>query len=391
MAEHWFRSALMVVALAPLAYYLLALYCSWEYFRATRSKQNGNTLPRFEPPVSILKPVRGVDRDAYLNFASFCSLPYPQYELLFAVSDPDDPVLAVIEKLRRDFPATAIGLVTDVPQLGANRKVNNLAALAGAARYDLLVVCDSDVRVPPGYLHAVTAPFATAEVGGVTAFFRSRTDGGLAADLEALVIATETVPNALVARRIEGRVKFAFGWTMATTKKHLAEIGGFASMVNHHSDDFELGNRLAARGFRIELMDEPVEMVYPQETLGEFFKHELRWAIGLRNVRPLGYWGLLLTFGLPWTILAMLAAPAGWIAAAYLAAYLALRFVLVWTVGVRGLEDEVARRRWWLVPLRDLFNFAVWVAGFFTNRIRWRGVSYRVKKGLLIPAEASRE
>ncbi len=389
MSAYFFlRSAVLLVALAPFGYYLLAIYCGWDYFRKVRTKAPNSTA--FAPAASILKPVRGLDRDAYANFASFCKLDYPEYEILFAVEEADDPIVAVIEQLQRDFPERAIRLFTGVAQPGANHKVNNLCRLVHEARHELLVISDSDVRVERDYLREVVAPFADPEVGAVTAFFRAVPGGTLAADLEALVLATETVPNALVARKIEGRMQFLFGWTMTTTKSHLAAIHGFEGMMNDHSDDFELGNRMAARGFRIELIDQPVLMMYPRSTMRDFFQHELRWAIGLRNVRPSGYAGLLLTFGFPWAILAASVAPSRGLGGAYLASYFVLRLVLVWTIGMWGLHDEVTRKSWWLVPLRDLLNFGVWVAGFFTNKIIWRGLEYRVEKGLLIPLKPNR-
>jgi len=379
-----FRWAILLLALAPLAYYLIAIYCSLDYFRGTRGPE---TLPDFGlPPVSVLKPVRGVDQDAYKNFSSFCEQNYSDYEIVFAVADADDPVLPVIERLKKDFPDCAIRLIQDIPQLGPNRKLNNLAALSRAAKHEILVISDSDVRVDPLYLRRVAARFANQNVGAVTAFFRGIAGRGLGAQFEALVLSTETVPNALVARKIEGKVRFAFGWTMATTKTHLNAVGGFEDMVDVHSDDFELGNRIAARGLTIELLPAPVDMVFPRESFSTYLRHELRWAIGLRNVRPAGYWGLLFTFGLPWTVLAVAAAPTLGCAVGYMTIYLLLRLTLVSLVGVWGLNDPVTRKFWWLTPFRDAINFLVWLAGFFTNQIEWRGIKYKVKKGKLVPA-----
>jgi ceramide glucosyltransferase len=388
MALHALRWIVLVMALAPLAYYLIAIYCVFNYFLEDRREKVA--IRQLAPPVSILKPVRGVDEGAYENFASFCRLDYPSYEILFAVADADDPVLPLLGRLRTEFPACEIRVITDIPQLGANRKLNNLAKLAKEARREVLVISDSDVRVAPDYLRQVASKLADPQVGVVTAFSRGVTRGSLGAEMEALVLATETVPNALVARKIEGKVQFAFGWTMATTKDHLRSIGGFEEMVNVHSDDFELGNRIAARGLKIELLPAAVEMVVAPEKFGQYLRHELRWAIGLRNVRPAGYMGLLLTFGLPWTVAAALLAPTAESAAGYVAAYLFLRLGQVWLTGVWGLNDSVTRKSWWLTPLRDLVNFLVWVAGFFNNKIVWRGVIYRVKKGMLEPVTGSR-
>jgi ceramide glucosyltransferase len=377
------RWIVLIAALAPLAYYVIAIYCVWDYFRETRRKKF--VAGRFAPPVSILKPVRGVDEDAYENFASFCKLDYPSYEILFAVSDADDPVLPLLEKLKAEFRSSEIRLLTEIPQLGANRKLNNLAELAKQAQHEVLVISDSDVRVMPDYLTDVASRFEDPQVGAVTAFFRGVTRGSLGAVMEALVLATETMPNALVARKIEGKVQFAFGWTMATRKTHLRAIGGFEDMVNVHSDDFELGNRIASQGLKIELLPTPVEMVFAPETFGTYLRHELRWAIGLRNVRPAGYVGLLFTFGLPWTIVAAAIAPTAGSAIGYVVAYLVLRLTQVWLTGAWGLNDSVTRKSWWLTPFRDAVNFAVWIVGFFTNEIEWRGVCYRVKNGKLVP------
>jgi ceramide glucosyltransferase len=380
------RLIVLILAAGPLMYYLLSLYCVVDYFRAVRKLPARNDA--FAPPASILKPVRGVDRDAYENFASYCNLNYPEYEIIFAVADVNDQVVPLIEKLQRDFPNRRIRLVTSVERLGENNKINSFCRLVKEARYDLLVMTDSDVRVNHDYLHDVAAPFADPAVGGVTSFYRCTGGGTLAADLDMLGMCADSLPSALVARKLERKVQFAFGWTMATTKKHLAEIGGWEAMVNYHSDDFELGNRIARQEYRVELMREPVWMVFPQENLREFLTHELRWSIGLRNVRPAGYAGMVFTHGLPWALLAaVVAGAAGWmgVAAFYLTAYVVLRLSVAWAAGSWGLGDKMVLPRLWLVPLRDAISVAVWLVGFFSDKVKWRGLEYRVKKGLLVP------
>ena len=383
------RWIVLIAALGPFVYYTLAIYCAWDYFRTARRAPAPD--PSFTPKVSILKPVRGMDHEAYDNFASFCLQDYPEYEILFAVSDKDDLVIPVIRRLQQDFPDRQIRVLPNVPPVGTNRKVNNLCHLEKEAKYDLLVISDSDVRVETDYLREMVAPFAKPEVGVVTALFRGISGGGFFSELDALGVPSESASGALVARKLEGRMKFAFGWSMATTKRHLSEIGGFEAMANHHSDDFELGNRIASKGHRVEFMRKHIWMVFPNETIGEFFRHELRWSIGLRNVRKAGYLGLAFTYGLPWTVLAAIAAPSAGIAAAYVLTYLTLRFAMAWTVGVWGIGDPVTRRSIWLVPLRDLTNFGVWVAGFFSNTIHWRGLAFRVQQGLLVPLQSVKD
>ena len=384
-AVHLLRWFVLLPALAPLVYYCLAIYSGQVYFRRLRKLP---PLDRsFTPPVSILKPVRGLDHQAYENFASFCNLDYPDYEILFAVADKDDPVIPVIENLQKNFLKQAIRLIVGVEQLGITLKTNSLVRLAQEANHELLVINDSDVRVEEDYLRDVVAPFADSKVGCVTAFFRGMTEGGFIADVDAVGVPTDSSASTLVARTL-GSMDFALGWTMATTKTRLAEIGGFQSLVNHHSDDFALGNEIFRRGYRIELMRKPVWMVFPRETLRDFFKHELRWSILLKNLRPGGYAAMTMTFGLPWAALVALVVPSSAVALAYFAAYLVLRLAVAWTIGVWGLQDPVVRRRLGLVPIRDALNFCVYLASFFSNTVRWRGVAYRVRGRSFVPLAA---
>jgi ceramide glucosyltransferase len=376
------RFLILLPALGPLVYYCLAIYSGLIYFRRLRKLP---PLDRsFSPPVSILKPVRGLDHHAYENFESFCGLDYPNYEILFAVADADDPIIPLIEKLQKDHPSQVIRLIVGVEQLGLTLKTNSLVRLAREAACELLVINDSDVRVEPDYLRDVVAPFADPKVGCVTAFFRGLTEGGFAADVDAVGVPTDSSASTLVAKTL-GTLDFALGWTMATTKTRLTEIGGFESLVNHHSDDFALGNEISKRGYRIELMRKPVWMVFPRESLGDFFKHELRWSILLKNLRPGGYAAMAMTFGLPWAVLVALVVPSFAAAMGYFVTYLVLRLAVAWTIGVWGLHDPVVRKKIWLVPIRDALNFCVYVASFFLNTVRWRGIAYRVRGRSFVP------
>lgn len=397
----------LVLAATPLCYYLLALYCVVDFFRepagskrekpqeSEDNKKCGPATASHElPAVSILKPVCGVDRDAYENFASFCRLDYPEYELVFGAANPADPAIAVIRRVEQDFPERRIRLITPIPAVGNNRKVSVLCRLVEEAAHDMVVMSDSDVRAERNFLRGVVGAFRDERVAGATCFYRSSAPDTLAGGLNSLGMAMESLPGALSARKLEGTARFAFGWMMATTKRHLAEIGGWRAMANHHSDDFELGNRLARAGYKVELLRQPVEMIFPEETLGAYLRHELRWSIGLRNVRPAAYWGLLLTHGLPWSLAAAAAVRVlHWpqaVAIGYLAAYLVLRLGTVWVAGVWGLDDPSVRKNLWLAPLRDAISFAVWVAGCFRREIHWRGTAYRVKDRLLVPVDTAR-
>src|SRR5580704_4207439 len=376
------RYLILLPALGPLVYYCLALISAWDFLRSLRSRPAFD--PAFVPPVSILKPVQGLDRDGYENFMSMCNLDYPEYEIVFAVGDRDDPVIPLIEKLKQEFPNTGVRLIIGVEELGISPKMNNLCRLVKEAKYELLVINDSDVRVERDYLRDVVAPFADSKVGAVTAFFRGMTNGRFAADVDAVGAPTFAFASALVARKL-GQIDFALGWTMAITKERLAAIGGFEAMVNHHSDDFTLGNEVAKQGYRVELTKKAVWMVFPDESLADFLKHELRWSVMLRNIRPAGYWSLFMTFGFAWMLLVAVIVPSWKIALGYAALYLAFRLAVAWLVGVKIIGDPVVRKKMWLVPVRDVLDLCVYMASFFSRTVQWRGKRYRVRGTSLIP------
>ncbi len=374
------RDALLVLALAPLAYFLLALIASSEFFRK-RSSEGSD----FSPPVSILKPIRGLDREAYENFASFCRQDYPEFEILFCVTDEEEPAVPVIRKLIADFPRRPIRLLIGAEPLGASDKVNKLCRMAREARNDLVIVSDSDVRVEPGFLRAVAAPFADSKLGGVTCLYRGLTDGCFAADLEALGNTTDFAPGVLVAWLFgHDALDFMLGAVMATTKKHLAEIGGFESLVDYFCDDYELGNRLAARGRRVELSPFPVDLVYPRESLADAFRHQLRWNLSIRYSRPWGHVGLVFTHYLLWA--ALMAAVVSWRAAvAYLGTALLFRTAMATAVAIGGMKDRLVSRKLWMLLARDAFATIVWLSSFFPQRIHWRDRQFYVRDKRLVP------
>jgi ceramide glucosyltransferase len=379
------RVVLLLLAATPLAYYIVATVAAWRFFHRERARQ----LPSYSPPVSLLKPVRGVDFGSYENFSSFCRQDYPEYEILFAVNDEADPAVPLIRRLKAEFPQRRIGLISGAEQIGANRKVNNLIALAREARHEILVLTDGDVRVGPNYLREVVAPFAEARTGAVTSFYRAIAEKNLGAQLEAIGASSDFFAGVLVAEWMEG-MTFALGASIVTSKRWVEKIGGFEAIANMHSDDYELGHRIAKAGGRVLLSREGVWTMYPAQSARGFWDHQVRWARTVRLCRPLSYAGLIFTHGLPWALLAALIAPAQWISAAYLLAYLVLRLVMAWSVGVWGVGDEVLRRKLWLVPLRDAIHFAVWIASFASKRITWGSQEFTMRKGQMVPANSSK-
>jgi ceramide glucosyltransferase len=383
-AYGFFRLFIFAAALVPLAFYLFSAWTSLRFFR---SAQPSADTEDFTPAVSILKPLRGLDRGAYENFASFCRQEYPRYEILFAVSDENDPAVPVVRCLTRDFPHIAIRLIVDPERKGANDKVGKLCRLAEEAKNPLLVITDSDVRVAPDYLRKVAGLFRDPRVGAVTALYRALEAPSFGAVLDTMGSLSFS-GSALAARTLEG-LKFTMGSTTATTRERLAEIGGFAPLLDVHSDDYEVGRRIAQKGFRVELLADPVDMEFPSESMRDYLRHELRWLIGLRHIRPGGHFGLLMTQGIAWAALAAILASSMIASAAWIAAYLFIRLFSGYLIGVRGLGDPVVRRRLWLLPLHDCFWFFLWLASFAVNRIEWRGLVFTLEGGRMV-AVASR-
>jgi ceramide glucosyltransferase len=377
------RDAVLLLAAAPLAYYVGATFAAWRFFRRERKHK----LRSYTPPVSLLKPVRGVDFATYENYASFCRQDYPDYEILFAVNDEKDAAVPLIHRLISEFPGRRIRLLVGAENLGANRKVNKLARLSREAQHEILVLTDGDVRVGPNYLREVVAPFVEESTGAVTSFYRGIAEKNLGAELEAIGASSDFFAGVLMAELTEG-INFALGASIVTTKRWLSKIGGFESIAGMLADDYELGVRIAEAGGRVLLSREVVWTMYPAQTAKKFWDHQLRWARTVRLCRPLSYFGLIFTLGLPWVVLAALVAPTRWIAAGYLLGYIVLRHIMAWTVGVWGVGDEVLRRRLWLVPLRDALYSAVWLASFASNRIRWGSQEFAVRKGRMVPVIA---
>ncbi len=373
------------LAALPFIYYLIAIYSSWRFFRNRPLGTAGKSS--FTPPVSILKPVRGLDPDAYENFASFCRQDYPKYEIVFCVGATDDPVVSVIEQLQRDFPDRSIRVLFGSRRQATNDKVAKLARLTNEARYEYLVINDSDVRVQPDYLRTIVAPLSTAAVGAVTCFYVSTGENTFIENLQTVGMVSDFYAGLLVARQLDG-VKFTLGPTIATTRARLAEFGGYQAIENRPADDLLVGRLIAEQGYKIELLSYAVETVADYESLRDLFEKRLRWMVVMRHMRPWGHLGLLFTQGLPWSVAALVIHPSLIVVSGYLMTYLALRLALTWTIGIWGLKRSGIWKNLALVVIWDAFASAMWLASFARKTVRWRGGQYSIRDGVLIP-EAS--
>lgn len=371
-----------IATILSIAYYLL---CAWSAARFLRNATlaGQSTHPTQDLlPVSILKPLKGTDPKMYECFRSHCLQEYAAYEIIFGVSDADDPAINLVEQLRTEFPRLEIHLVHCSQNLGSNTKVSNLAQMLPHARHGYIIVNDSDIRVPPDYLQRVLALLADPEIGLVTCPYRGVANDTLGSRLESLGISTDFFPGVLVARNIEG-IKFGLGSTLAFRRHDLEAMGGFEALGDYLADDYEIGVRLAARGKHIELSNVIVDSLLPRYTIKSFFDHQLRWARTVKNVRPWGYIGLVITFGLPWALLALILAGGAIWAWVLLAITVLMRFGVATYIQKNVLRETQTGRLWWL-PLRDLLALCVWVVSFTGHTVKWRGASYTLRDGKLV-------
>ena len=378
-------SLFLTVAAAPFIYYLLVLYSSRLFFRSLKDRPAKNF--DFAPPISILKPVRGLDPEAYENYASFCRQDYPNYELIFCVGDFNDPAVPVLQKLMRDFPERQIRLLFGSGRSAINDKVAKLVRMVNEAENEFLVISDSDVRVEPNYLRTVVAPLRDSKVGCVTCFYVSIHDETLAQHLQSIGMYSDFYPGILVAQQLDG-IKFTLGPTIVTTRSHLAGFGGYEAIENKPADDLLVGRLIAQQGLKVELLPYAVQTVPDYDSPRALFSKRLRWMTVMRHMRPWGHVGLAFTQGLPWCLAVAMTHPAG-IGLAYFGAYLGFRVAMTWLVGVWGLQQSGLWKKMPLIVVWDATAFVIWLLTFGRNSIRWRDVDYRIREGMLVPVAST--
>ena len=386
LLAYWVAVATTLLTIAGLVYTILACWAARNYSRARRTPQ-----PTKYPPVSVLKPVKGMDPGMFRDFVSHCQQDYPgEYEIIFGVRRLDDAAVPAILRLQEEFPDRAIRMVVCPEQLGANGKISTLVQMLPHAHFDYLLINDSDIRVSPQYLRKVMLQFfsngSSRPVGMVTALYRGRSHQTLGSRLEALGIATDFMAGVLMARWLEKGINFGMGSTLAVTRNALAAIGGLEPLLDYLGDDYELGARIAKAGFRVRLSREVVETSVPSYRFRIFFDHQLRWARNLRDARKAGYWGMVVTFGLPWALVNLVATGASLSSIALLSTMLLARVALALSVGVGLLQDRRVLRDLWLLPLRDCVALVIWFWSFADDHIEWRGERFLLSGGKLTRA-----
>jgi len=370
-----------------MGYFLAALVAARGFLHSRRAK-----LATFAPGVSVLKSLKGLDPSMMEAFRSHCRQSYAgEYELLFGVASLDDPAVSAVEQLKGEFPGLAIRLVECPERLGTNGKVSTLVQLALHARFDFLLINDSDITVSQRYLERVMACFAPAPwvakglapVGLVTALYRGKAHETLASRLEALGIATDFQAGVLLSKMIEGGLHYGLGSTLAVSREALEKAGGLRALVDHLADDYEMGARVDRAGYRVALSAEVVETGVPAYGWRGFVDHQLRWARTVRDARPGGYAGLIFTHGFGWALLNVVASGVSPVSLWIFGLSFFLRLAQAMTVGAEVLGDHQVLANLWLLPLRDVVAMGLWVAGFAGNTIVWRGERFVLKSGKL--------
>lgn len=361
-------AAVACLLAGSFVYCVLSVLAARSYLR-----QKSPETTCFEP-VSILKPLAGIDEGLEENVRSFFQLDYPSFEILFAVRSADDPARPLVERLCREYPQVSSQLIVTGEPPYPNAKVFSLECMAKAARYDLLVMSDSDIRVTPAFLRCVVAEFQNARIGVATCPYRAVPGASFWSRLEAIGMNTEFLSGVLVARMIEG-MKFAVGPTIVARKRAIESIGGFGSLKDYLAEDFMLGKLAAASGWTVMLSSCIVEHRIGAQDFRRNAAHRLRWCRSTRRSRPAGYAGQAFTNPLPLAALLAALHPSGWTAAA-LAAALAFRAAAAWSTAGWVLHDPLTTRYWYLVGVQDFVSFAFWLAGFFGDTIMWRGRKY---------------
>ena len=332
---------------------------------------------RSAEPVSILKPLHGLDADLESNLRTFFEQEYPAFEILFAVREPDDPAVAVVEKLRLEYPHVPSRLLITGEPPYPNAKVFSLDRMMSASAYDLLVMSDSDIRVTRSLLETIAAEFQDPKLGVATCPYRAIAGKGFWSKIEAIGMNTDFLAGILVARMLEG-MRFAVGPTIAARRHVLESIGGFDRLKDYLAEDFVMGKFAAEAGHGVSLSSYVIEHhIGGSDSTSPDFRHNaahrIRWTRSTRRSRPAGYLGQLFTMPVPLALLVTAWNPLWW---PVLPVTLAIRGVAAWTVGELVLR---ARPNWLLLPLEDIAGFCFWIAGFFGNTIVWRGRRYRLE------------
>ena len=385
ISSKFIEMILIVLIISAGIYSLFSLFCVLEFFRQKR--QVLKDLPRI--PVSIMKPIKGVDPEIWENLESFCRQDYPEYEVLLGFTELSDNAIDTARDIATLHSNCNIRIITSKKNLGANQKVSNLQGILEAANYPLIAISDSDMRVDPYYLKKIVGEYHNnKDVGLITSLYKISNPTSIGAALESLTVALDFIPSVLVARRLEG-VTFGLGASMLLSKKALEDIGGLSVIADYLADDYQIGNRLWKMGYQNILSDYVMEDVVGNMTMAEYLIHQLRWARTYRACRPKGFFGYGITHIFPFSLLLLILQGPTTLPLLILSAVITLRFSLSFVL----YKKVICSRKWlrWLVlvPVKDLLSFSIWLWSFLGNKVLWRGEYYKILKGGVFKEKSS--
>ena len=369
----YLRLTLLILSSIGVLYYILSTLALVAHFRGVSGTQDFSV---FKPSVSVLKPVCGLDSGASANFESFLHQDYPDYEVIFGMLDVGDSAAETVLRVAKDDPRASVyfGAGAD----GANNKVRILQNLLDHSRGEIIVSADADTRVRKNWLGEMVAPLADSSVGVVTCLYRGIEGGSVGDALEGLHMSCVFAPSVAASRYIGG-LKFALGAASAVRKSALDEIGGFGELVDYLADDYQLGYRIASAGHKIVIAGYVIDIVLGKDSLRGVFARELRWARTINASRPLGNLGLVFTFGFVYALLFLLVSKFSLMGCMVFVATAIIRAITAW-IGAGKMGDIEFPKRAFLLPVRDMFSFVVWVAGYFSRKVSWRGRILRLQK-----------
>ena len=379
-----FLGVAFIGTISSTVFLVLALTGARHHWRESRSApwkayRNAENLP----PVSVLKPVHGLEPGLRENLESFFRQDYPHYEILFAAAEENDPALQVIRELCAEYPQIPSKVLVTGEPPWPNPPAYSFDRMTDISQYDILVTSDSDVQVSTNYLREVVAPLLDPKIGMVTCVYRGKNLGGFWSALDAIGMSVEMTAGVLVANMLEG-MKFGLGPTIAVRKDALTKIGGYSAVGDYFSNDFAIGNFIEKAGYRVILSDHVIDHVVPPMTFRRMWERQVRWAKGTRYSRPKGHFGTGLVFAMPYGIIGFASAEflGLWrVGALLLGMALLNRLVECWVVGWKVVHDPQAQKATWLYPVRDIFGFLVWCASYVSRRTVWRNSRYELVEG----------
>lgn len=374
----WLQVVLWVLLAVAVWFYSHSLYAAWDFFRRVRDEDE--PTPDWRPPVTVLKPLKGVDPGLYENLVTFCRQRYERFQIVFGIADADDPAVPIVQRLRREFPEVDISLVIDGRQHGTNRKISNLINMLEHAKHPILALSDGDMRVPENYLSRSVAPLRQPDIGLVTALYRAVPRGGLATVFDALFVNTDFCHQVLLARKIE-KARYAFGASIVMRRETLEQAGGFERLASVLADDYFLGRYVTELGLQTWLSDCVVDTVIDVASVRKLVRHQLRWGRTFRSCRPLSYFATVVTHGTLWACVNALVGGLSLVALAPSLGVIGLRLLTTAVISWRFVRSDLGLGQILLVPLKDLFMSSIWLASFVGDTVWWSGRRFRVLAG----------